>query len=159
MEDGMTARQEVSDRPSYGNGASQDGGLLGLRAAAERAQRKASSAADRMAKRATRAVSETKHGLADRVASVARALEAAAHQLRDDGLPGLARQLRRGADRVQHARDYLDTSSASELLDDLESSARRRPAWYLGGAFAAGVLCARFFKSSVTDAGGGDGAP
>lgn len=52
------------------------------------------------------------------------------------------------AGQIEQLADYLDTSEVSEMLGDVEDFARRNPAVFIGGAFAAGLLLARFLKSS-----------
>ncbi|MDQ4122220.1 MAG: hypothetical protein M3209_12340 [Acidobacteriota bacterium] len=50
--------------------------------------------------------------------------------------------------QVERLADYLDRADLNKLTRDLESLARRNPAVFIGGAFAAGILLARFVKSS-----------
>lgn len=55
-------------------------------------------------------------------------------------------------ERLQHLTqdfsDYLKNAKAGDLLHDAEALARRQPALFLGGAFALGLVAARFLKSS-----------
>lgn len=55
-------------------------------------------------------------------------------------------------ERLQHLTqdfsDYLKNAKASDLIHDAEALARRQPALFLGGAFALGLIAARFLKSS-----------
>jgi hypothetical protein len=44
--------------------------------------------------------------------------------------------------------DYLREKQPAELLDDLESLARRKPELVFGGLFVVGFAAARFFKTS-----------
>jgi hypothetical protein len=44
--------------------------------------------------------------------------------------------------------DYLREKQPAELLDDLESLARRKPELVFGGLFVVGFAAARFFKAS-----------
>lgn len=69
--------------------------------------------------------------------------------------------LTRAGEQVQRAADYLQNADMRRLLSETESFARRQPAVFLGGAFALGVLAARFLKStrpddSMNDPGAGD---
>lgn len=50
--------------------------------------------------------------------------------------------------QVEQLADYLDRADLSKISRDLESFARKNPAIFIGGAFAAGILAARFIKSS-----------
>ncbi len=52
------------------------------------------------------------------------------------------------AGQIEQVANYLDTKEISEMVGDVEKFARRNPAVFIGGAFAAGLLLARFLKSS-----------
>lgn len=52
------------------------------------------------------------------------------------------------AGRVEKLSSYIDDKELSELVHDVETFARRNPALFVGGAFALGVIAARFLKSS-----------
>ena len=79
------------------------------------------------------------------------------HALAVGGIPGrslaaampgrdVADTVARQIDRVA---DYLRMSDGRTIARDLESLARRQPALVFAGAFALGVVAARFFKSST----------
>ncbi|HEX8370542.1 MAG TPA: hypothetical protein VF604_18495 [Pyrinomonadaceae bacterium] len=50
--------------------------------------------------------------------------------------------------QVEKISGYLERQDMRGLMSDLEGFARRNPAIFLGGAFALGILAARFLKSS-----------
>jgi hypothetical protein len=50
--------------------------------------------------------------------------------------------------QVEKISGYLERQDLRGLMGDLEGFARRNPAIFLGGAFALGILAARFLKSS-----------
>lgn len=50
--------------------------------------------------------------------------------------------------QVEKLADYLDRADLNKLTRDLETFAKRNPVVFIGGAFAAGILLARFVKSS-----------
>lgn len=50
--------------------------------------------------------------------------------------------------QVEKLSGYLERQDLRGLMSDLEKFARRNPAIFLGGAFALGILAARFLKSS-----------
>ena len=52
------------------------------------------------------------------------------------------------AEKIEKASDYIDNREIGEMLGDAERFARRNPAIFIGGAFALGLLLARFLKSS-----------
>lgn len=51
------------------------------------------------------------------------------------------------ADQVEQLSDYLEKKDLRELVKDVEVFARRNPAIFIGGAFALGIVAARFLKS------------
>jgi len=56
----------------------------------------------------------------------------------------------KAADRLDRVSELLDTTDPAELVGKVESFARREPLLFLGGAFALGIVGARFLKSSAT---------
>lgn len=52
------------------------------------------------------------------------------------------------ATQVENLSNYFDRKNVREIVRDVESFARRNPAVFIGGAFALGILAARFLKSS-----------
>lgn len=52
------------------------------------------------------------------------------------------------SEQVEKLSGYLERQDLRGLMSDLEGFARRNPAVFLGGAFALGILAARFLKSS-----------
>lgn len=48
----------------------------------------------------------------------------------------------------------LKTRSTSEILDDVQAEARRRPAAFMLGALAVGFIAARALKDVANDSGG-----
>ncbi|CAN5367621.1 hypothetical protein BH10ACI1_BH10ACI1_14540 [soil metagenome] len=52
------------------------------------------------------------------------------------------------ASQVESISDYFDRKNVREIVRDVEGYARRNPAVFIGGAFALGILAARFLKSS-----------
>lgn len=52
------------------------------------------------------------------------------------------------ARQVETISNYFDRKDVREIARDVESFARRNPAVFIGGAFALGMLAARFLKSS-----------
>ncbi|HJU74042.1 MAG TPA: hypothetical protein VJ717_09865 [Gemmatimonadaceae bacterium] len=54
----------------------------------------------------------------------------------------------RTARQIERAAQYVERADLGEMVDNLETFARRRPALFVGAAFALGLLGARFIKSS-----------
>jgi hypothetical protein len=93
-------------------------------------------------------INNQKENLADRFSEYAKAIETISEKLRsgDDNL--LAAPAEKAADSLNRISDYLREKQPTELLDDLESLARRKPELVFGGLFVVGFAAARFFKAS-----------
>lgn len=53
------------------------------------------------------------------------------------------------ASRIERVSDALNHSDMRQVVQNVESFARREPLLFLGGAFAVGVLGSRFLRSAV----------
>ena len=86
---------------------------------------------------------------AETLTGVARALRQTGQHLREEGSqPTLGRYADMGSERVERLGGYLRRHDATELLTEVETYARRNPMTFAGGAFALGLLAARFFRST-----------
>jgi hypothetical protein len=131
---------------SEGNGSSVRDQVRGIKnQAIERGRTTLRDARDR----AATSLGEGKNQVADQIGAVAHAFREAGTQLRTEGqgqrLAGLTDAMARQADQ---AADYLRRADGELLRQDVERLARRQPALVLGSAFVAGLLGARFLKSS-----------
>jgi hypothetical protein len=99
--------------------------------------------------RAASSLGESKGRVADQIGTVAHAFRQAGDQLRNEGqgqqLAGLTDAVARQAEQVA---DYLRRVDGEMLRQDVERLTRRQPALILGGAFVAGLIGARFLRSS-----------
>jgi hypothetical protein len=99
--------------------------------------------------RAASSLGESKGRVAEQIGAVAHAFRQAGDQLRNEGqgqrIAGLTDAMARQAEQ---AADYLRRADGELLRQDVERLARRQPALVLGGAFVAGLIGARFLKSS-----------
>src|SRR5690348_9782402 len=122
---------------------------------ADRAQDKAQSLADRaqdtMGQQVQSGVRTGKNRAADALGGIAQSLVFSSQQLRAQDQQRIGHYAEQAANKVEELADYLQNSSAGELADRVEGFARREPAIFLGGAFALGLLGARFLKSSRRD--------
>jgi F0F1-type ATP synthase membrane subunit b/b' len=114
----------------------------------QEAMHQAKSTGDYLREQARTSVEESKNQVAEQVGGLAKAFHKGSEELRNDELARLADQGEWLAGRVEELQQYLQERSASELLDDLRGIARTRPAVFLGGLFAAGLMTARFLHSS-----------
>src|SRR5688572_2017311 len=132
--------------PPEGNGSSVRDQVRGLKEQAiEQGRTSLRDARDRAAS----SLDESKGRVAEQIGAVAHAFRQAGDQLRNQGqgqrIAGLTDAMARQADQVA---DYLRRADGNVLRQDVERLARRQPALVLGGAFVAGLIGARFLKSS-----------
>ena len=80
--------------------------------------------------------------------AVAGAVRNATQGLRESGQTGLAGYVNRAADEIDRWTSRLRDQDLDDAVREVQQFARRKPAIFLGVAFGAGVLAARFFKSS-----------
>jgi ElaB/YqjD/DUF883 family membrane-anchored ribosome-binding protein len=129
--------------------------------AAEQTKQKAQELASQVQQKATQRVesglTRGKVQAAETLNTVAQSLVMSGQQLRERNQEGISRFVDRTADRVQRVSNYLQNTDVSEMVDKTEEFARRRPALFLGGAFALGLLGARFLKSSRRQQEAGSG--
>lgn len=115
--------------------------------AKDRAQQLMTTAQERVADTVQSRLDAQRYRAADSLTTVATALRNTSQQFPAGG-DGMARYINQAADRVEDMAHYLHDRELGEIVDQVEDFARRQPAAFLGGAFALGVLGARFLKSS-----------
>lgn len=153
-------------RPS---GSSPSGGASGPTGAVEQTKEKAGQALHQAQEKAGQLVGQAeqqtkprlesqKERAAEQLGTVAQALRQSGQQLRQQQQGPLAQVADKGADQAERLAGYLRQKEVGQLVDDVEQLARRQPALFLGGAFALGMLGARFLKSSTPQSGGSGGA-
>jgi hypothetical protein len=82
------------------------------------------------------------------IGSIASAVRHSTQELRDQHHETIAEYVEQAAAQLDRFSNTLKGKNVGELVDDAQRFARRNPALFVGGAFATGLLCARFFKSS-----------
>jgi hypothetical protein len=100
-------------------------------------------------------LSTQKDRATDGIGSVAQAVRQSTQQLRDQKHDTIAQYVDQAAAQLERFSKTLKEKNVNELLDDAQRFARRNPALFVGGAFALGLLSARFFKSSRDTYGDG----
>ena len=103
-------------------------------------------AGDKVKDAAESRLSEGKNQAVDRLSGVAQGLRSSGQQFQ--GQEAISQFVTRAADRVENFANHLRNRDVPELLEEVEDFAQRQPAAFLGGAFAVGLLGARFLKSS-----------
>jgi hypothetical protein len=124
----------------------------GLEKARAAARDVTNAAAEAATKRAEGFFESNKAATVSGLGAVAQALRSAASDMDVGGLSGAAR---RAADALEQACQALESRDLDGLLAAGQDYARRQPAAFLGGSFAAGFALARLLKaSSVRSAAG-----
>jgi hypothetical protein len=109
--------------------------------------------AERAGDMATSQASTQKDRAAEQLSGIASAFGQVSQQLRDSDQGSVANYADMAADQMRHFSDQLRQKDVRELLSDVERFAQRQPTVFLGGAFALGLLGARFLKSSSPTSG------
>jgi len=122
---------------------------------------KAADAASTIGEQAQRIAGSQFSTQKDRAAST---LDTLAQTLRDassslsEQQPQLAGIGDQAAERVEGISTYVREHDMSEMIGEAESFARRQPAVFLGAAFAAGFVAARFLKATRPESTSGRGS-
>lgn len=103
-------------------------------------------------------IDEQKTHLAQGISSVADTIRQIGGNLQDAENPNsvadaTAKYSNTVADKVEQLSGYFEEKELREVMRDVEDFAHRQPVLFLGGAFALGVLAARFLKSSNQNRG------
>ena len=93
-------------------------------------------------------IDEQKENLAQRVDQYTEAMRLACEKLRSEEGNVLAGPAQKAVDQLERMSGYLREKQLADVLDDLESYARRRPEVVFGGLFVVGLAAARFLKAS-----------
>lgn len=141
-------------------GATEPTGQAIIDEAREQARTLASEAKDQTAELAGQAkqqvstlIADQKHRAADRLGTLAGALRDAGRKLGNDELgTHVGRYAARAANQVESMSSYVRDTELQTFVRDTGQFARRRPEVFIGGAFLAGLLAARFLKSSSGNA-------
>ncbi len=114
----------------------------------QKAREAASEAQQKLGEQLRSSVDSSKGRAADTLDSIAQALTQSGQQLRSDNLAPASQYVDRAGEQLRRASDYLRNTNVDEMVRNTEDFARRQPALFVGGAFALGVLAARFIKAS-----------
>lgn len=105
----------------------------------------------RVRDRAGERLSAQKDRASDGMQTMVQAVRDVTHRLRDDRHETMAEYVDRAAEQLERLSSQLRNKDVGELFRDAQNFARRRPAVFVGSAFAVGLLGARFLKSSPPD--------
>jgi hypothetical protein len=98
--------------------------------------------------RASEQIETQRDRAANALGALAGAARTATQGLRDSGQPQLADYLDRASDGIERWSSRLREQNLDDTMQDVQAFARRNPAVFLGAALGAGILAARFFRSS-----------
>lgn len=151
----MTQRSYSSNAPDAGSVTEQ--AKQATSQVAEQVKETTGQVADLARQQVSTRLSDQKERAAEGLTSVADALRQTGQQLRSQDQQMVTDYIDSAAQQVERISSYLRDNDLGRLVDDIEGLARRQPGLFLGGAFALGLLGARFFKSSrpYTPATGG----
>lgn len=117
--------------------------------AADTAAEKGGELVDRAKTTATSQANSQKQKAATGLDNAAEAMREVSDNLRDQQ-PTLANVTSVAADRTEEIARYLQQTDVNDMIHGVEDFARRQPLLFLGGAFAIGLLGARFLKASTS---------
>ena len=108
----------------------------------------AADAKDRVASQVSESVHSQQARAGETLSAIARSLRSSSDQLHEQQQDTASRFIEQAASKLDEFANGIQNANLSELADRTEAFARRRPAVFIGAAFLAGVVAARFLKSS-----------
>ena len=97
------------------------------------------------------AAEDQKHRAAQGIRGFAHSLHDMAGGLELENRDIAARYAQIAAEQLDRTAEALDRRDMAEMAGEVEAFAQARPAIFVGGAFAAGFLLARFLKSAQAE--------
>jgi len=91
---------------------------------------------------------EQKNRAADGLGGIANVIRTAGKELGGEN-EAVAAYVDMASDQLKRFADQIRQKGVTEMLDDVQDFARRRPALFIGGAFLVGIGIARFLKASA----------
>lgn len=113
----------------------------------EAAKRNAQNLMEKAEEQARSKLNATQKDIGHTLSSVASSLLNSSTQLRDEQ-NAAGEYVGRAAEQLDRLAHYIQSADPGEVADNIRDFARRRPAVFIGAAFALGVIGARFLKSS-----------
>jgi hypothetical protein len=103
---------------------------------------------DKVKQGATAQLSTQKDRATEGIGSVVDAVRQSTQHLRENQHDTIAQYVDQAAGQLERWANQLKEKNVGDLLQEAQQLARRRPAVFIGSAFAVGLLGARFLKSS-----------
>lgn len=119
----------------------------------DKARETAGQAYEMATEKAASKLDEQKAVVTSGLASVAGSIKQVGESLREtDDQTAVTEITAKYGDRlagqIEQISNYFEQNDLREIASDVEDFARKNPAVFIGGAFALGILAARFLKSS-----------
>jgi hypothetical protein len=133
--------KDRSDESGSGQSQSHKGGVRQLKKGAKQA-------VDKVKEQASSAVGEKKDVAAQKLESVSKAFRQSAEGLNQGSVPAVGKILEQAAESIEGLAQSVRDGDFRGVIDGVENWARKHPAIFLGGSLIAGLLVARFLKSS-----------
>lgn len=114
----------------------------------QKVRRVAGQTLDQTKGRLSAAAEHGKESAAGRVSGYSDRLRATARSAEEED-PNIAQLAHSAADRLQRAADYMREADLDRLRQDASDLAKRHPALFTGGMFAAGLILGGLAKASV----------
>jgi hypothetical protein len=122
----------------------------------QQAKETASNLVDQARTQVKTQLTNQKEKAAESLGGVAEAIRQTGSTLENQEQPmPVGRYVNQAADVIDNVAQYLRTKDLDEMFHQAEDLARRRPAVFIGAAFALGFMAARFLKSSGSAASSG----
>jgi len=118
----------------------------------EQGQHAANSVADNARGSVKTTLTGQKDHVADQLLATAQVLQTAGDQFKQSGTPLVGNYASKAAASITDFSGALKEKQVEQIAAETEAFARRSPALYLGAAAVAGLVAARFLKSSGTSA-------
>jgi hypothetical protein len=103
---------------------------------------------DKVRDTAAAQLTSQKNRATDGLGSISQAVRQSTNQLRDQEHDVIAHYVEQAADQIDRFSQRMRDKDIGDLMNDIQRMARRQPALFIGGAFAVGLIGARFLKSS-----------
>jgi len=123
-----------------------------LEGKAQQLKQTAGEVVDSVKQQASARLSNQIGAAAESIGKASEALQGVGKQLREQDQAPIAQYADQAAQQVQRASEYLRGKDLDQLIAEAERVGRQQPALFVGGAFALGLLAARFLKSSPPEA-------
>ncbi len=108
---------------------------------------------DRLRGRVSQELNAQKDRMTEALDDAASRVRRAGEPLREEPYAPLAEYTEGAASRLERFASELRARDVEELAHEVGEFARRRPGIFVGASLAAGILAARFLKSSTGESG------